>query len=75
MRVIKKYDQFRRDCYVDLECEECKNKEIKVDAYDDHNMWDNVIPNWKCKKCGKSTKDLRLEPDVICTKYGDYEVV
>jgi len=60
----------RRDCYVDLECEECGEVEIKRSAYDDRNMWDNVVPNWKCKKCGKSTNDMDLEiKQYITTKY------
>ena len=69
MKVIKKYDQHRRDCYVDLECEGCGAKEIRVRAYDDRNMWDNVIPDWKCKKCDKSTNDLGVKKEHMATKY------
>ena len=75
MKVLKKYNQFRRDCWCDLECESCGTKETYKDAYDDLNFWDNVIPNRKCDKCGKSTKDLGLEPEKILTKYSSDEVI
>lgn len=75
MKVIKKYDQFRRDCKCDMECESCGNKQTYNSAYDDRNFWDNVVPSFKCKKCGKSTNDLGLKPEIISTKYSDYEQV
>jgi len=75
MKVIKKYEQMRRDCYVDLECEKCGNVYIGHAAYDDRNMWDNVIPDWKCEKCGKSTNDLGLKKEFVQTKYEAHEVV
>jgi hypothetical protein len=75
MRVLRKYNQFRRDCWCDLECEGCGNKETITNAYDDRNYWDNVVPSYKCDKCGKSTNDMGLKPVHVCTKYRDYEVV
>jgi uncharacterized Zn finger protein len=69
MKVIKIYNQHRRDCYIDLECESCGNKEIEVSAYDDRNFWDNVVPDFKCEKCGKSSNDLGTEKEYIGTKY------
>lgn len=75
MKVVRKYDQFRRDCKCDMECESCGEKETYNSAYDDRNFWDNVIPDLKCKKCGKSSKDLGTKTDYIATKYADYEVV
>jgi len=75
MKVIKKYNQMRRDCWADLECENCGNKETYKSAYDDRNYWDNVVPSYKCKKCGKSTNDLGLKPKFTQTKYRDFEVV
>ena len=75
MRLIEKYNQFRRDCWCDLECENCGEKATNKHAYDDRNYWDNVIPTQKCEKCGKSTKDLGLQPEKIATKYSDYETV
>jgi hypothetical protein len=75
MKVTNKYNQFRRDCSIDMECEACGAKDTYKFAYDDRNFWDNVVPGFKCKKCDKSTKDLGLEPEKIATRYADYEVV
>lgn len=70
MKVLRVYDQYRRDCTCDLECEECGYKKTYRGAYDDRNFWDNVIPNYKCEQCGKSTKEI--SPQItqhIATKY------
>lgn len=75
MKVIKKYNQNRRDCNCDMECENCGNLEIDKNAYDDRNFWDNVVPNFKCKKCGKSSNDLGIKSETVATKYNDYEVI
>ena len=69
MKVLKIYNQMRRDCDCDLECESCGNKETDGGAYDDRNYWDNVIPAQKCEKCGKSTNDLGTPKEHISTKY------
>lgn len=73
MKLIKKYNQRRRDCWADLECENCGEKETKKGAYDDYNYWQNVVPNFKCKKCGKSTKDLGIEIEQVATRYPEGE--
>jgi len=75
MKTIKIYNQFRRDCWVDLECEGCGDKYTYKDAYDDRNFWDNVVPSFKCKKCDKSSNDLGIENEKIVTKYHEHEVV
>lgn len=75
MKVLKKYNQTRRDCYCDLVCEGCGHAETHISAYDDRNFWDNVIPNKNCKKCGKTTVEMGIKPDHISTKYADYECV
>ena len=70
MKLTKKYNQIRRDCYADFECENCQNKETDKSAYDDRNYWDNVLTNLKCKKCKKSTNDINPEiKQKISTKY------
>lgn len=69
MKVTKRYNQFRRDLSIDMECEGCKATATYDSAYDDRNFWDNVVPNFKCEKCEKSTKDLGLETEIIPTKY------
>ena len=75
MKVLKKYDQYRRDCKCDLECENCGHKETDKSAYDDRNFWVNVIPNRRCGKCGKSTIDLGLKPAEQQTRYAEgYQV-
>lgn len=69
MKVIKRYNQHRRDLDIDLECESCHANRTIEDAYDDTNYWVNVVPNFKCKKCGKSSNDLGVRPESIGTKY------
>ena len=75
MKVIKKYNQNRRDCWVDLECEKCGAKRTLTSAYDDRNYWDNVIPNLKCEKCGESSKTLGVDIEFINTKYAPWQTV
>lgn len=75
MKLVNKYNQFRRDCYADLECESCGYKETDEDAYDDDNFWQNVIPNRKCKECNKSTIELGVDVQPVATKYDAYEIV
>ena len=82
MKVIRKYNQFRRDCCIEMECENCGENEVYEDAYDDRNFWDNVVPNWKCVKCGKTTNELIEEGKIkkedverIPTRYAEGEVV
>ena len=68
MKVIKRYNQNRRDLTIDLECEGCGEKQTRG-AYDDRNYWDNVVPNFKCPKCNKSSNDLGTKKEFIGTKY------
>ena len=75
MKVTKKYNQHRRDCWCDLKCESCGHTETYEGAYDDRNFWDNVVPGFKCDKCGKSSNDLGVKPAGIPTKYDEYEVI
>ena len=57
MKLIEIIAQSRRDFQGKYECEFCKHIETDngMDSYDDRYYHDNVIPNKKCKKCGKST--------------------
>lgn len=75
MKVIKKYNQFRRDCWCDVECEKCGKLKTYEDAYDDTNYWVNVIPNFKCEDCGESTNSLKLEPTKISLKYDPNQII
>jgi len=69
MKVTRRFNQYRRDLSIDLECENCGATETKTNAYDDTNYWVNVVPDFKCKNCGKSSSDLGLRPESIGTKY------
>jgi len=75
MKLIKKYNQHRRDCDCDLECEKCGSKETLTGAYDDRNYWGNVVPDMKCGECGESTVSLNLEVAPISTRYSQHEVI
>ena len=74
MKVIKRYNQHRRDLTIDMECEACGATD-SGSAYDDTNFWVNVVPNINCPKCGKSSKDFGIEPEDTHTKYEAREVV
>lgn len=75
MKLVRVCNQIRRDCWIDIECEGCEHQEHHVNAYDDRNFWDNVLPNMKCKSCGKSTIDLRRSVQRTETRYPDDAVV
>jgi len=58
--------QHRRDFSAIFECEHC-GFQIQIDnCYDDENYHRNVIPQIKCKKCGKKAPDT-YRP--LTTKY------
>lgn len=65
MRIKKILQQHRRDFEAIYECEHCGH-EYKGDGYDDANFHQNVIPKWKCPKCGK-VADESYRP--LTTKY------
>ena len=75
MKVTAKYNQIRRDCSIDMECEGCGTSESYDMAYDDRNFWDNVVPGFVCKSCGESSKSLGFEVIAVPTKYPDYLVI
>jgi transcription elongation factor Elf1 len=55
MKIKKIASQYRRDFTALMVCEFCNAEEMDKGGYDDRNYHDNVIPNMKCKNCGKST--------------------
>lgn len=57
MKIIKINNWNRRDFYADMECEHCGNIHKDVSCYDDAYFHQDVIPNMKCKKCGKTAKE------------------
>lgn len=66
---IKEYTyNNRRDFKAIYMCEECGfTKEAW--GYDDRNFHDNVVPNMKCDKCGKSRVDMGISGEFVQTKY------
>ena len=72
MKIAKVISQHRRDMRVDLECEHCGEVEKNDWAYDDDNYHRNVVPNIKCKACGKiSDENYRA----LTTKYAQGQQV
>lgn len=75
MKLIGKLGQYRRDFTGKYECENCGNTEVRRGCYDDRNFHDNITPRWKCRKCGKTTLDIKDRPDYVPTKYSESEIV
>lgn len=50
--------QHRRDFWADFECEKCGYIEKNVKGYDDEFFHHNVIPSFRCPKCGESIESL-----------------
>lgn len=77
MKLIKIIDQSRRDFKGQYKCEFCGQVDIDkgMDSYDDRYYHDNVIPNQKCSKCGKSTNSEGGTINKTPTKYPEgYQV-
>ena len=64
--------QHRRDFYAIFECEHCGFETEEQSGYDDANFHSNVIPSWRCGKCGKKA-DENYRP--LATKYPAGQVV
>lgn len=60
--------QHRRDFKCDYECEGCETIS-KGGGYDDDNFHRNVIPNMKCRACGKSSNDIGVDYRPLQPKY------
>ena len=71
MKIQKIISQMRRDFTAIYECEHC-GATHEGSGYDDSNFHQNVIPTFKCNKCGK-TADDDYRP--LTTKYPDGQVV
>jgi len=65
MKIKEIISQHRRDFTAIYVCEHCGNEE-KMDGYDDANFHQNVIPGFKCSKCGKTAGE-NYRP--LATKY------
>ena len=69
MKITKTYNWNRRDFCYDAKCEHCGH-EVKNNhgGYDDDNYYNNVIPNWKCPKCGENSNSKEDINDIPRTK-------
>ena len=65
MKIKEIVSQSRRDFTAIYECEHCQST-VSRGGYDDDNFHRNVIPNMKCKKCGKTAGE-NYRP--LTTKY------
>jgi len=74
MKIEEIVSMNRRDFTAIYKCENC-GTEKKGSGYDDRNFHDNVVPNMKCKNCGKSSIDLQTEIEYTETKYESWEVI
>ncbi len=72
MRIKEMIWQRRRDFEAIFECEHCGENEKICNCYDDRNFHENVIPAFKCKKCGRMAKDDYTPKS---TKYSDHQIV
>ncbi len=69
MRIKKITSQNRRDFTAIMKCEFCEHEENNTSGYDDRFYHDNVIPDMKCKECGKSTNSENGEISRTETKF------
>lgn len=71
MKITKMLSQHRRDFTAEMTCEFCGTKDIDDSGYDDSYYHSQVIPNFKCPKCGKSTVSGGASIEPQATKYPD----
>jgi len=71
MQIKKIISQSRRDFRAIYICEHC-NHEVEMGGYDDSYFHNEVIPTFKCEKCGKIAPDS-YRP--LTTKYDDNVVI
>ena len=68
MKIKKITSQTRRDFYAIYVCEGCGN-EYSSSGYDDDYYHENVIPDMKCKACGKTRNEMGIQSEKTETKY------
>lgn len=54
MRIKELLNKHRNDFVADMVCEHCGRVARLSSGYDDANYHRNVIPNMRCKGCGKN---------------------
>jgi hypothetical protein len=68
MKIQKILSQHRQDFQAVYICEGCETTE-KGSGYDDQYFHQTVIPDMKCKSCGKTSKELGVGYRPLTTKY------
>lgn len=56
MHILKILNQHRRDFSAIYKCEHCGLEE-EGNGYDDKYFHEEVIPSWKCSRCGQSADE------------------
>lgn len=64
MRIKTILSQSRRDFQAIYQCEHCDHEQQNY-GYDDANFHQNVIPNMKCKSCGKDSAGVASSSPTI----------
>ena len=68
MKIKEILRQNRRDFTAIYICEGCGHEE-KSSGYDDANFHENVIPSFRCEKCGKTSAECDADYRPLTTKY------
>jgi primosomal protein N' len=74
MKIQSITSQHRRDFTAVYLCEDCGHSH-KASGYDDDYFHNEVVPQMKCKACGKSTLDLGIQPSPLTPRYPAHAVV
>lgn len=57
MKIKEVTSQYRYDFTAIIECEHCQHEQKLETGYDDSYYHTRVMPEMKCKNCGKSRND------------------
>lgn len=68
MKIQKILDQHRRDFTAIYECEGC-GATNEGSGYDDSYFHQSVIPEMKCRECGKTSAEVGADYRPLTTKY------
>lgn len=72
MKIKRIISQYRRDFRADYECESCGHIETNQSGYDDAYFHNEVIPEMRCPKCGKTAADAPEEYRPLQPKYPEW---
>ena len=57
MKIIRRFNQHRRDFRADMQCEHCGTVRLDVSCYDDDFFHRKVIPDMACSDCGEKSPE------------------